>query len=73
MLTRHTHHTHSIEEADGSQVLFDEEGGLVHDNVQPGHMLWVDKYSPHHYTELLSDDVRGRPCNNVCIEELFCS
>ena len=24
-----------------------------------GHLLWVDKYAPRLYTELLSDDVRN--------------
>ena len=46
-------HAHSVDEG-GSQELFEgeeSEGG-------PGHVLWVDKYSPHGYTDLLSDDVR---------------
>ena len=46
-----------------SQLLFDSEG--QGDDVEESageeeHLLWVDKYSPRHYTELLSDDVRKK-------------
>lgn len=27
------------------------------DHTLPQHALWVEKYSPRHFTELLSDDV----------------
>ena len=27
------------------------------DHTLPPHALWVEKYSPKHFTELLSDDV----------------
>ena len=27
------------------------------DHTPPQHALWVEKYSPRHFTELLSDDV----------------
>ena len=44
-----------------SQDLFDSEVTEVRPGVGVAppaeHMLWVDKYSPRHYTELLSDDV----------------
>lgn len=48
------------EEGIQSQVLFESEqlegeGGGEGD---ADHVLWVDKYSPRNYTELLSDDVR---------------
>ena len=26
-------------------------------NGEPSHALWVDRYAPRHFTELLSDDV----------------
>lgn len=32
--------------------------------------LWVDKYAPAHYTELLSDDVSVRVCLCVCQEDV---
>ena len=41
--------THSRDD-DSSQELVEGAGSE--------HMLWVDKYSPHNYTDLLSDDVR---------------
>ncbi len=51
-------------EGDRSQLLFDSEvqgedveGSAGERGVAPEHLLWVDKYSPRHYTELLSDDV----------------
>ncbi len=34
----------------------DGDGG--DDDDRAGKILWVDKYSPRHFTELLSDDVR---------------
>ena len=44
-----------------SQDLFDSEVMEVRSGVSVAppaeHMLWVDKYSPRLYTELLSDDV----------------
>lgn len=48
-----------MEEGARSQVLFDSEVPREEEEeVTAGHnMLWVDKYSPKHYTELLSDDV----------------
>lgn len=40
---------------EGSQLLFgDSENGS--EDIET-HFLWVEKYSPKHYTELLSDDV----------------
>ncbi|XP_064406884.1 chromosome transmission fidelity protein 18 homolog isoform X2 [Halichondria panicea] len=36
------------DDEDSSQELFE--------GAESGHMLWVDKYSPHNYTDLLSDD-----------------
>ena len=38
-----------------------EEEGVAGGGVArpPEHMLWVDKYTPKLYTELLSDDVSG--------------
>ena len=46
---------HSTGEREGSRLLFDVPGDSEED--ADGHLLWVDKYSPKHYTELLSDDV----------------
>ena len=46
-----------------SQLLFgdseDQDGVAMEDTRQRAeHVLWVDKYSPRHFTDLLSDDVR---------------
>ena len=46
-----------------SQLLFgdseDQDGVAMEDTGQRAeHVLWVDKYSPRHFTDLLSDDVR---------------
>lgn len=45
--------TEELEE--GSQLLFSDPGDN-NDDIDE-HLLWVEKYSPKHYTELLSDDV----------------
>jgi len=34
-----------------------EAGINEDDHTLPQHALWVEKYSPRHFTELLSDDV----------------
>ncbi len=60
----HTHtHTHSRATDEESQSLFGDSE--VPDPFAPGagdprteQSLWVDKYSPRNFTELLSDDVR---------------
>lgn len=36
------------------------------DDTLPNHALWVEKYSPRHFTELLSDDVS----RNVVVDVL---
>ena len=55
---------HSTGEIEVSQLLFDVPRDSEEDT--DGHLLWVDKYSPKHYAELLSDDV----CNCMYITEL---
>ena len=44
----------SEESEEGSQLLFSDPGD---NNKDVDEHLWVEKYSPKHYTELLSDDV----------------
>ena len=38
-------------------MLFESEREEGDAAATSDHELWVDKYSPQHYTELLSDDV----------------
>ena len=67
----HTHtHTHSGAPREESQPLFgdSEIPDLPTAEETDEKTLWVDKYSPRHYTELLSDDVRQSDspmCNEV--------
>jgi len=35
-----------------------DEPDQVVEEKETKRQLWVDQYSPHHFTELLSDDVR---------------
>lgn len=41
----------------------EEEPANCQDDSQ--HFLWVDKFAPQHYTELLSDDVRPWSCSSA--------
>ena len=55
------HHSfcEEVYEEHGAQIRLDLQGRSDEDD----HLLWVEKYAPRHYTELLSDDV----CDNwVC-------
>lgn len=54
---------HSTGEIEDSQLLFDVPRDNEEDTDE--HLLWVDKYSPKHYTELLSDDVCNCMYNKV--------
>lgn len=56
---------YSTGEGEGSHLLFDGPGD--NDKDTDGNLLWVDKYSPKHYTELLSDDVCECMCNKVLV------
>lgn len=51
---------HEADDYEDAQVLLedpdDERAGGKMKEAED--MLWVDKYSPRYYTELLSDDVR---------------
>lgn len=52
-----------IEEEAQPLGALEEEPAKSQDDSQ--HCLWVDKFAPQHYTELLSDDVR--PCFCLCV------
>ena len=68
MRVDHSDWCHLYCDSDGleeeSQLLFgdseDQDGVAMEDMGQRAeHVLWVDKYSPRQFTELLSDDVRS--------------
>ena len=45
-------------EQDSPSLFGDSERVEVQEGEStPEHVLWVDKYAPRHYTDLLSDDV----------------
>lgn len=53
----------NIEEPAQKEADINEDDGAL-----PHHALWVEKYSPRHFTELLSDDVS----RNVYLSFLMC-
>ena len=73
---------HLYRDSDGleeeSQLLFgdseDQDGVAMEDMGQRAeHVLWVDKYSPRQFTELLSDDVRFTVflTSSLCVMWIF--
>lgn len=51
------HTCNSGQEENGTQTLFESSEDLDVSRNLREHVLWVDKYSPKLFTELLSDDV----------------
>ena len=51
-------------------MLFESEREEGDAAATSDHELWVDKYSPQHYTELLSDDVSKGV--GYCYGETYC-
>ena len=53
----HSGVTEQFGEFGGPEVEEEEEDNEDEDEEGRRSRLWVDRFSPHHYTELLSDDV----------------
>lgn len=49
----------------------DEENDDPEDTEGRASRLWVDRFSPRHYTELLSDDVSGA-CVKLSVHICMC-
>lgn len=55
----------------GSDAFVEPESGEDAEDAEgPACRLWVDRFSPRHYTELLSDDVSGASLKRVSVNLL---